>query len=72
VFAAFVNPAVVQTDKIAHVEGDETAIFFSGEVQLGFIGQAEPLFFKRVNGIVTAFAKGGGQNRVDILVKEEP
>jgi hypothetical protein len=25
-----------------------------------------------VNGIVTALAKGGGQSRVDILVKEEP
>ena len=71
-FAAFVNPAVVQADKVADVERDEAAIFFRGEIQLGFIGQAEPLFFERVNGVVTAFAKGGGQGRVDIFVKEEP
>ena len=72
VFAAFVNPAVVQADKVAGIKRDEAAIFFRGEIQLGFIGQAETLFFKRVNGVMTAFAKGGGQSRVDIFVKEEP
>lgn len=71
-FAAVVNPAVVQADKVADVERDKAAIFFRGEIQLGFVGQAEPLFFDRVNGIVTAFAQGGGQSRVDIFVKEEP
>lgn len=72
VFPACVNPAVVQADKVADVERDQAAIFFRGEIQLGFIGQAKPLFFQRVNGIVTALAKGGGQSRVDIFVKEEP
>ena len=72
VFAAFVNPAVVQADKVTGVKRDEAAIFFRGEIQLGFIGQAEPLFFDRVNGIVTALAQGYGQGRVDIFVKEEP
>lgn len=71
-FAASVNPAIVQTDKIANIERDQTAIFFRGEIQLGFIGQAKPLFFKRENRIMTTFAKGNGQSRMDVLVEEEP
>ena len=71
-FAASVNPAVMQTDKIANIERDQTAIFFRGEIQLGFIGQAEPLFFKRENRIVTTFAKGDGHHGMDVFVKEEP
>jgi hypothetical protein len=72
VFAAFVNPAVVQADKITDVERDKAAIFFRSEIQLGFIGQAAAFFFQRVNGVVTALANGDGQSRVDIFVKEDP
>jgi hypothetical protein len=72
VFAACVNPTIVQADKVADVERDEAAIFLRGEIQLGFVGQAESRCLERANRVVTAFAKGGGQSRVDIFVKEEP
>ena len=62
----------MQTDKVTDIERDEAAIFLRGKIQLGFIGQAEPFFFKRENRVVTTLAKGGGQSRVDIFVKEEP
>lgn len=48
-FAAFVGPAVVQADKITNIERDEAAVFLRGEIQLGFVGQAGPLFFNGVN-----------------------
>ena len=48
-FAACVNPAVMQSDKISDPERDEAAIFLRGEIQLGFVGQAGPLFFNGVN-----------------------
>ena len=39
----------MQSDKISDPERDEAAIFLRGEIQLGFVGQAGPLFFNGVN-----------------------
>jgi len=62
----------VQTDKVTNIERDKTTIFLRGEIQLGFVGQTEPLCYQSVNGVVTTFAKSSSQCRVDIFVEEEP
>jgi hypothetical protein len=71
-FAACVHLAIVQTDKVTNIERDKTTIFLRGEIQLGFVGQTEPLCFESVNGVITTFAKSGGQRRGDIFVEEDP
>lgn len=62
----------MQPNKIAYVKRHDTATFFSGKIQLGFIRQTQPLDFAGMNGVVTAFAKNVSQNNMNIFVKKKP